>query len=195
MKNIVERAYERIHIDKDFDPAFVRELIAYLYMSTGEARHNARRWSAVWKRAAKRWRRIKFAEAQEKLVAELLKDGLYRISIDDVTEARQVARRLLRERDKANYENAALWRMYAEWGGKNAELQSQVNHLESDRDALARQVDELRKVLEQVEWVKNPFFDDEAEFCPWCEQHKPTFTGDPDWHTPDCARQRALGKA
>ena len=104
-------------------------------------------------------------------------------------EARSIARRLLRERDEANSDNAALWRMYAEWKAENATLQSQVNHLESDRDALARQCDELREALEQVEWerVHLPYKDEVLLMCPWC--------GGCERHEPDCPRQRALGKA
>ena len=61
-------------------------------------------------------------------------------------------------------------------------LQSQVNHLESDRDALARQVDELRKALEMFEW-------DEDDYCHWCDHWKK------DGHWDHCPRQKALGKA
>ena len=152
--------------------------------------HEAQRWSAAWKKAAKLFYR-RYCEVYRPMI-----------------EARKVARRLLRERDT---------------------LQSQVNHLESDREQLARTVDEqrkrydakyaewselqtessrrqaeiaalktllvdvdkerleLREALEQVEWT-----DALAPTCLWCGAVHlfPTVR-----HAPDCAREKALGKA
>ena len=114
-------------------------------------------------------------------------------------EARAIARRLLRERDEAReerynriccnpgsgfvrYENECA-DCTADWTNVSGDLMLKVNHLESDRDALARQVDELRRVLEQVEWTSS--YSGWLK-CPWCGGNRR--------HEPDCARQKALGK-
>jgi chromosome segregation ATPase len=140
----------------------------------------------------------------------------------ELEDAKNIARRLLRERDEARARNK-------DFEVKVDTLASQVNHLESDRDEAIRsrnmaldertaamteyvrirqELDELRaqntelkallvdvdkerlalrEALEQVEFDGN----DESGYyyCLWCK------SSEIHGHAPDCARQRALGKA
>ena len=86
---------------------------------------DGQRWSAAWKRAAKE---------NHKRVLGFMRatDGV----VDDIEYWKARVREVKQERDTS-------WE-------RSSELQSQVNHLESDRDALARQVEEMRAVLERI---------------------------------------------
>ena len=153
-----------------------------------EDRDSARRWSAVWKQAAKNHRDLYH------IVGGALNDS--------VDEARAVARRLYAENQQLNkiieedamfdsfmHSDDRIRELEARLSAAKEELQDQKNEASSNlyHAALANKLQAenalLRQALEAVEWQDH----EGSGYCPWC--HKFYHFG----HASFCQRQCALG--
>jgi len=139
-------------------------------------RDDARRWSAAWKKAAKKFFGMAIFYIYE-----------FQENQRDVAEARAVARRLLRERDEARVNvprmreeigrlSVIVDQLRAKYDAKYAEWSS----LQAECSRRGAEIAELKEVLEQVEWHPR------EGYCLWCLSFIE--------HAPDCPRQKALGK-